>query len=158
MLFGTVTRHVVIERNTEARRLLPGLAAFLLLGIVVIGLVGYDATNMPERPRADFLGVFLGIGIFLSSWTMRPWLSHPAMQWLGAVSYSLYLLHSPCVALFSGIAARIDAPAVKLAILGMSFAISLVAAHLTYRWIERPMIALGKRLANRPPQPRAVDT
>ena len=68
-------------------------------------------------------------------------LSGKVLSWLGQVSYSLYLLHLPVLLtvfhLFSG-----KAPLGVL--LAATVGISLIAAHLSYRWIEQPSMALGR--------------
>ncbi|MHB8285464.1 MAG: acyltransferase family protein, partial [Caulobacteraceae bacterium] len=72
------------------------------------------------------------------------WLSARPLVWLGRISYSLYLLHVPIILfvlhVFYG-----KAP-VYILLLG-SVGVSLVAAELTYRFVEVPAIKLGRRLA-----------
>jgi len=78
-------------------------------------------------------------------------LSGGAASWLGKVSYSLYLVHLPIlltlVHLFSG-----QAP--LPALLGATVVLSLVAAGLSYRWIESPAIAFARKAT----QPRPSQT
>jgi peptidoglycan/LPS O-acetylase OafA/YrhL len=78
---------------------------------------------------------------------------HGIFQWLGLVSYSLYLVHP----LVLGPAANLlRGPSVAfVTILG-----SVALAALTYRWIEQPAIRIGRllsgsrgRILNRPTSP-----
>jgi peptidoglycan/LPS O-acetylase OafA/YrhL len=68
-------------------------------------------------------------------------LSGKVLSWLGQVSYSLYLLHLPVLLtvfhLFSD-----KAPLGVL--IAATVGLSLIAAHLSYRWIEQPSMALGR--------------
>jgi peptidoglycan/LPS O-acetylase OafA/YrhL len=68
-------------------------------------------------------------------------LSGKVLTWLGQVSYSLYLLHLPVLLtvfhLFSG-----KAPLGVL--IAATVGLSLIMAHLSYRWIEQPSMALGR--------------
>ena len=68
-------------------------------------------------------------------------LSGKVLSWLGQVSYSLYLLHLPVLLtvfhLFSG-----KAPLGVL--IAATVGLSLIAAQLSYRWIEQPSMALGR--------------
>lgn len=69
------------------------------------------------------------------------------LQWLGAISYTLYMIHIPVLAAAQALlGTRIDANAgAKLAIL----AISIAAAALLTLAVERPANRLGHRLSRR---------
>jgi peptidoglycan/LPS O-acetylase OafA/YrhL len=78
------------------------------------------------------------------------------IQWAGRLSYSIYLLHPLGRALASRIfdALGIDLhslPTVAgfLLLVFLSFAMTLPLAQLAYRYIERPGIAAGRRIAHR---------
>jgi peptidoglycan/LPS O-acetylase OafA/YrhL len=73
------------------------------------------------------------------------------LQWIGARSYSLYLVHMPMFALAHEIASRAglavhghDARAVVI-LLSLALPATLAAAMLTYRWIEMPLRAYGAK-------------
>lgn len=78
-------------------------------------------------------------------------LNHPLLLWLGKVSYSVYMVH--LLAMTAAIyALRALAPAMTqssfaLALVGWSIAGTVALAALTYRFVERPGMAFGKRLA-----------
>ena len=86
-----------------------------------------------------------------SSPTLVRFLSGGAALWLGKVSYSLYLVHLPIlltlVHLFAG---QVPLPA----LLGATVVLSLIAAGLSYRWIESPAIAFARKVT----QPRPAKT
>ncbi len=89
------------------------------------------------------------------------WLSDRASQFLGRVSYSLYLIHTPVLgAALVAMAKVLGEPTAGKQLLGIVVAVvvSLVAAEVFYRAIERPAVVMSRRLkrgGTRPPgQPR----
>lgn len=77
-----------------------------------------------------------------------------AVQFLGAISYSFYLVHLPLlIALVSWV--RAGGGSIWLAVLAALVA-SLLLAYAGYRWIELPAQALGRRLSLRSPPPVAA--
>jgi peptidoglycan/LPS O-acetylase OafA/YrhL len=92
-------------------------------------------------------GAGLLILLVLRSAAAQRGLTTRPLDWLGRVSFSLYLIHLPLllvgVRLFSGL---LPLPA----ILGGVFILALIAAEAMHRWVETPSIALGRWLAARP--------
>jgi peptidoglycan/LPS O-acetylase OafA/YrhL len=66
-----------------------------------------------------------------------------AVEWLGRVSYSVYLWQQ----LVFGFASP-HWPA-RIVVLPFLIFLTLLLGALSYRWIEQPMISLGKRTAAR---------
>lgn len=72
-------------------------------------------------------------------------------QFLGEVSYSLYLAHAPVIVMLMPVYGRIRTAAAGVPLLGyifcvgLTFAVVLPLSYLTYRFIELPGIKLGKR-------------
>jgi peptidoglycan/LPS O-acetylase OafA/YrhL len=61
------------------------------------------------------------------------------LTWLGAVSYSLYLLHVPIGGRAVNLGSRwAHDTASQIAVLAVAVAISLAASYLLYRFVERP--------------------
>lgn len=119
----------------------PGVRSLLALaGLAAIGyaVIRYDgATPFPGYSAA--LPVLGTAAVILAGRTSGPlslnWLSdHPAIQWVGNASYSLYLWHWPILTFFILIGDQEPRPVESAGLL----AISLVAAWLSYRFIETP--------------------
>jgi peptidoglycan/LPS O-acetylase OafA/YrhL len=95
-------------------------------------------------PRATLVGTaliyggLLGLLVRLSAGTRGP---GPALVWLGAISYSLYLLHLSVYALLRG---AIDLwPGLDAAWLPRligQMAVAVAAAGLLHAWFERPLL------------------
>jgi peptidoglycan/LPS O-acetylase OafA/YrhL len=73
-------------------------------------------------------------------------LTHRVPMWLGRISYSLYLVHAAVLLSF----VHLFYGTVPIAgIWAMTIVTSLALATLSYRYVELPAIALGKRLTRR---------
>jgi peptidoglycan/LPS O-acetylase OafA/YrhL len=94
---------------------------------------------------ADFLyglgGVTL-IALSLSSPRAEAILGLGPITWLGRVSYSLYLVHTP-VAYFCSAWLGERSPYLAFAVFVI---ITAIVSELSFRWIEAPGIRLGRRL------------
>ncbi len=74
------------------------------------------------------------------------WLTWRPLQILGAISYSLYLLHNPATGMVGGLAYTTPrTPAWELFWLVAIAAVVCAIAYLAWRFIERPSILLSKR-------------
>lgn len=90
------------------------------------------------------------ISIFVLGIRWRAW-AIPALQYIGRISYSIYLLHLPIIYVLILVLHKTDAPkllpapewALTLAVVTMTVAVSA----LTFRFVEEPLIALGRRLS-----------
>lgn len=76
------------------------------------------------------------------------WLAARPFQYLGRISYSLYLVHLPLCMLLMSVKTRVAPPSdvVALAFLGAIFAVSISVAHLLHTWVEAPCLEWARRL------------
>jgi peptidoglycan/LPS O-acetylase OafA/YrhL len=79
-------------------------------------------------------------------------LCHPAAQWLGNLSYSLYLLHWPLIIALLGFLHRYQPAMSQSLVLVFMMTVGL-AVILLFSWvlhcvIEKPFMALGRYLVN----------
>jgi peptidoglycan/LPS O-acetylase OafA/YrhL len=135
--------------------------AVAAVGVVVAAAVGavhlhggmWHLVNVSRFPaeRAWLGGLllalaFFGAGILLRHRRVPGWLA-----WLGAVSYSVYLLHFAVIYLTKGwLVPHQDAPALVRAGLAAAYlAVLLLASGACYRLVELPFQRLGRRLVHR---------
>ena len=98
---------------------------------------------LDTRPEIAALSLVMVALVFAAAKRKLPWLAHPVMVWLGAISYTLYLLHENigwCVQL-------------RLQEWGMprdlgvlcAIVLSLALATALTRWVEQPAMAWIRR-------------
>jgi peptidoglycan/LPS O-acetylase OafA/YrhL len=80
---------------------------------------------------------------------LTTWLSARPLQFLGTISYSLYLVHNPLTgALFrAGYRLTGDTVALEAMWMGLVLALCIALAYVFYRAIERPSLTLSRRIA-----------
>ena len=78
-----------------------------------------------------------------------------ALRWLGMISYSLYLLHFPCLVLLTRIphGGPVSAPLWALLVI----TVSCLVSSATYLLIEKPAVDMGKRLLGKPKPATELD-
>lgn len=103
-----------------------------------------------ERPVLPFYGlaVCLLIPAVLTSGPSRWLLSLPPMVFVGQRSYSLYLVQGIAHAMAWGLLPLVSGRASPTSAL-VVWAVAVLSADLLYRWVEQPMIRVGKRVAGR---------
>jgi peptidoglycan/LPS O-acetylase OafA/YrhL len=128
----------------QRANLISGLAVFLLLAAV------YVIDSKKAFPGGWALMPVLGAVLLIyagpTAWCNRVLFSNPAMVWVGAISYPLYLWHWPALAFARIVEGATPSITVRLG------AVSLAAllAWGTYVWIEKP-IRFGWKSALRTP-------
>ncbi len=143
MFLGTAVHRA--EHGGSGRRRVAGTAA-----VVVLCAVGsaYGSGDDPHFTRRGWILAFLlaaltfGAGLALRHRHVpRPWGA------LGTISYSVYLVHPVLLAVTDGTLGRWrhDVPALEAAFI----AVLLPLCALTYRYVEAPGQAWGRRLARR---------
>jgi peptidoglycan/LPS O-acetylase OafA/YrhL len=97
------------------------------------------------RLLSAFIVGFLLFSSERMGWGLR-WPRNRAVLWLGNVSYSLFLVHFPVLVLVATLWTRQGwtTPSAAVAGLLVAFGLSLVAAGLFNRWVERPASRLGR--------------
>jgi peptidoglycan/LPS O-acetylase OafA/YrhL len=91
-------------------------------------------------------GLTFGIGLAVRHWKLPSWLA-----WLGLVSYSVYLLHPLAVDAYDHFARgrTIGGNGIQVFIVLGIVVLMLVASALAYYFVEKPMVALGRRVTKR---------
>jgi peptidoglycan/LPS O-acetylase OafA/YrhL len=95
----------------------------------------------------NFDGPIVIAGLFGAVAILIPWpASLPALSFLGAASYSIYLVHVPVGGRVINLATRLpDHPVVHAGTLALATATTLLAAYLLLRYIEKPSVRAAKR-------------
>lgn len=149
LLLGSMFVGTVLYRWTAGQLSGRTAATVYALGVVVIVLcqytwhVGYLEPISGETPSwltqtATFLGAY---AVFGAALMLRRFRWPRPLVYLGTISYSVYLLHALVLLL---VLPRV--PGGAWSNFAMLMAVTLVGAALTYRFVERPGIALGRRV------------
>lgn len=134
------------------QRALPGPRAGL--AFAALGMAALIATHWMGAQPDHFIRPFLWgapaallvLGLVAAEPILPVW---PALRRLGDASYSLYLVHTPVMALLNGILS----PSHPVLFFGLAVAVSIAAGLLCHAAIERPLLA---RLRPRPSAPEAA--
>jgi peptidoglycan/LPS O-acetylase OafA/YrhL len=130
---AALSLHAPGVRDRLARISIPARVVLWVAALVAITL-----------PFIDIFAATLLVALCLAPWADAA-MSHAVPAWLGRVSYSLYLVHMPVLYtmmhLFWG-----KLPLIVL--LAFAVLVALLVSELTYRFVERPAISLGRRLAS----------
>ncbi len=144
-------------------RLMPGpqYAVICLLMLLVVGWMGALggaslASLTPQWPQATSVtALSAGLLVLLASFgkglTFRTGPIARLLTELGDRSYSLYLCHTPVIHASKALVTLMagQTPHANLLILACFAALCALCTELTYRYVEVPARAVGKRLAER---------
>lgn len=129
----------------SARGLAASVARFaaiaLLCDFVAFGVFSHHAISLAQAIGPWMVGsaIFL-IVVLIPRVRDHRWLNHGVMPWLGSLSFSIYMLHPVAIAM-----ADRFAPGPLREVLALALTLGL--ATIAYRLVERPGIALGRRVA-----------
>ena len=145
------------EAHSRDRSLL-----LLAIGALLVGLLVGGTTKMLPPHIAFTLGFFC----LAAALTVRPFglLVNPVTVYFGKISYSVYLLHYLLLGqakeliywINSYLPRSMSADGQFLAVLGVLMVMCAGICSVTYRYIEEPCIALGKRIIERMEERRAA--
>jgi peptidoglycan/LPS O-acetylase OafA/YrhL len=137
------------------KRAVMAVVTVLVSAVIAVYSVGHmwhlvDIDTFPEE--RSWLGglvlalAFFGVGLLLRRRHVPAWLS-----WLGAISYSVYLLHYALIFVFITPIRRLEDNPIpeRLAFSALYLATLLVASWLCYRFVELPFQKLGRRVVKR---------
>ncbi len=134
----------------------------LALCVLVAGLALFVAAGLPGSPSGSGrLVVVLGSGAILAAILLKQWtdggcwrlLDNRALRWVGERSYSTYLLHLLAIQIFLRHVTGGSDWSALLWLTAATFALTLPAAALMYRYVEVPFLRLAARDRRRAPSP-----
>ncbi|MFC7405053.1 acyltransferase family protein [Georgenia alba] len=128
----------VVLRYTDGLR--PVRAVLALAGLAAIAVGALTLTEESPFPGTAALLPVLGSAAVIAAGrtsgpgSLTPLVDLRPVQWVGNVSYSLYLWHFPVCVYFAVQAGRLPT---KFEVLGL-LAVMLVLSAASYRWVEQP--------------------
>lgn len=151
LFMGSVFRLDLLKHEPMARTF--GLFLVPLLAITVPVTTGLlfpvpqavSTQFVMHHPLASVLAYFAALGLFLLVAWKKTHIATPVAR-LGQASYSLYLLHMLCIAAVARLVMP-DTHALIAMYAAASLLLSVLVAQAGYRLVEKPAMALGKRLA-----------
>ena len=126
------------DDTDRGKSLAVATGALLLLGLVV-------------SPAVALLSLGLAALVYGAATQRLPWLAHPAMVWLGSISYTLYLLHENIG--WSLLLRLRDWGWPRDLGIVCVIAASLLLAHLLTRLVEQPAMGWLRRRWRERPRP-----
>jgi len=146
---------VLFRRYDFALRVWPRVV-LLCCGVGVFALAGRLGDFAGPRSLLTYPAVALASsGLIVSSLHPRADLTrHPLSRpllYLGKISYGLYVFHLMFITLLGVGTAHI--PGRRVLLIGAAFLCSVAAASLSYQVLERPFLALKKRVTYVPSRP-----
>jgi peptidoglycan/LPS O-acetylase OafA/YrhL len=140
-LLGFLVYHLTKDGGPHGR-----LLAWLGLGLALA------LAFVPLRSLA-YIPYAVAFAVMVTGLLRAPssWVANRALVHLGKVSYSAYFLHFIVVRHTGPIAMRLEPYGLPgfLAYAGLAFALTALASTATYHLIEKPGMALGRKLAAR---------
>lgn len=144
MFLGTLLRRAWLEGDEVAKKLLPWVIGLIVAANPPVTLMSYVGVDRAEGPVAGVVGFYIGLALFLATCRFRLFAGR-SFVFLGAISYALYLFHPVCLTAAAYLFGRSPEKALLVAFVMVGSSIPI--AYAVHRWIERPSIALGRRLS-----------
>jgi len=141
---GIVT-FFILQRRLDPKLATPLMAIAVFMGVAVYFSEFQALFAFPHHLLYELMFVPLIISLHLAP--NRFWVN-PLMSYLGRISFSCYLLHSVVrEKLYRYALALALPPLAQFLLLLLALAgVTALLASITYRWVELPGIALGKKL------------
>lgn len=151
----------LILRRNPAMKIGVSLTAVFSFGLIFsrqVVMIVYSGSPQDldyeyHFPANGLLEGLFSAALVLAVTTRRdPILRLPPLTWIGNISYGIYLLHLPALFLsarFAGAVGVKTAPVQFVILITLTLLITLPSATLMYRFVEKPCIAVGERLAAR---------
>ena len=149
MFWGTVWRNYIVEGDKSCRNMGLTIIGLFAIAMPIIALLAYNKdTGFNENWIRYTLSYYTAAALLLIL-TTKIKIETNLFSWLGKISYSVYLFHGIVNRAFMlwfdyDMLITYNIPAHVVIIAGMLISVGI--AHLTYHYIEEPMIRVGKRI------------
>jgi peptidoglycan/LPS O-acetylase OafA/YrhL len=138
-----------LEWPRWSRRVLGGAGAIAVAGLIAISILVADESALMFQGGFAVVAVLSAIAILgavLPGGLLGRTLDVLPLRWVGARSYGIYLWHWPVLVLVTAAEPKWqDSPLTVWLIGGVTVAITIAAAALSYQFVERPIRRLGFR-------------
>lgn len=136
-------------RDAEAENPLPAIAVACVLAVGI--LLQWHAIALTAWALGFGCILVRGKGPFAYALSLiRRTLLHPALQWLGNMSFPLYLIHWPVIVIVLTIALHFLPSLTSLQALVLLFTVGipliLLSSRVIHLYLELPMMAVGKKI------------
>lgn len=141
-------------KQPPALSLLKRVALLLACIFVMIGVGGFiEVHKVTGAIVGTPLAAFASAGILVCFLGVRNYgICNPAFQYLGKISYGLYVIHLSvwlCVVhVLKESAARYETLGGRIEIAAPALAITIVGASISYNWLETPFLRLKERFTH----------
>lgn len=159
LLWGAVLAIAInpVMDRPRTFRFLPGVLIVGVAGLILFASfqilyeTGGGLFSLTFTVQGLALMPIFYIGIMHHDWPVFRWLDWRPIRYLGTVSYMMYLVHMPLLALFDSLAPGVDMVVRGILVFGATAGV----AHLSYVAMERPLGRLRRRLHARGSAPPA---
>lgn len=147
MLFGSLWREFIVSEDDTAIKYSLSWCALFAVAFPVISFFAYNFDRgLGENAINYSISFILGVIAFIILTTVLK-IHGKFFLYLGTISYSVYLLHPFVLEFINSKVVLSDGFHVKAFM--MYILLVIVLASLSYHLIEKPSVALGKRLRDR---------
>lgn len=144
MFLGALVRSALHDRDRLARLLLPAIC-FVVLGAKALLLYRYQGTPTFKVLLPEFTAEILAVAIFVTCSQLKP-AGTGFLKYMGLISYSIYLFHGVVFTVTSHLFYRNSSVIGDFGFLICTVILTFAASSLSYRFVERPGIALGRKM------------
>ncbi|TDY30268.1 acyltransferase [Janthinobacterium sp. 75] len=144
MLFGSVWRDFIVNKGRMAKIYSILWILVFLITFPIVSFSVYDLDNGHGESAFNYIGsFFLGV-LFFVLLTTKLKIENKVLVYLGAVSYSMYLLH-PFVLEFTSSMIDLSSGFYPYYFLLYIFLV-LIMSSLSYFLVEKPAIRIGRKM------------
>jgi len=128
--------------SLNARGFMLGYIWAYILLIFFIGIFGNDMFAIASACTSFLLMLAQCMN------AMNSWLNNKYLQWLGLISYSLYLVHNALIGLTANIMRKLFPSGLftELALTGACLVVCIIFSYWMYQFIEKPVIKVSQKI------------